>query len=67
MINKKKISNICLGSANFGSSYGINKKKAVKINPIKYPPVGPTKYAIPPPLAKTGSPIEPCNRYNITV
>ena len=35
MINKKKISNICLGSANFGSSYGINKKKAVKIKEIK--------------------------------
>lgn len=35
MINKKKISNICLGSANFGSSYGINKKKAVKIEEIK--------------------------------
>ena len=35
MINRKKISNICLGSANFGSSYGINKKKAVKIKEIK--------------------------------
>lgn len=30
MINKKKISTICLGSANFGFSYGINKKKAIK-------------------------------------
>jgi|TARA_B110000027_G_scaffold34276_1_gene37927 aryl-alcohol dehydrogenase-like predicted oxidoreductase len=29
MINRKKISKVCLGTANFGSSYGINKKKAV--------------------------------------
>jgi len=30
MINQKKISNACLGTANFGSNYGTNKKEAIK-------------------------------------
>ena len=35
MIDQKKIGKICLGTANFGSSYGINKKKAIKKKEIK--------------------------------
>ncbi len=35
MIDQKKINKICLGTANFGSSYGINKKKAINKKEIK--------------------------------
>ena len=35
MINRKKINKICLGTANFGTSYSINKKKSVKKKEIK--------------------------------
>jgi|TARA_B110000027_G_scaffold132664_1_gene159331 aryl-alcohol dehydrogenase-like predicted oxidoreductase len=35
MIDQEKINKICLGTANFGSSYGINKKKAIKKKEIK--------------------------------
>jgi aryl-alcohol dehydrogenase-like predicted oxidoreductase len=35
MINREKISSVCLGTANFGSDYGINKKGAIKKKEIK--------------------------------
>jgi len=35
MVKEKKISTICLGSANFGFKYGINKKKAIKNKDVK--------------------------------
>ena len=35
MFKKKKINPICLGSANFGFDYGINKKKAINKKDLK--------------------------------
>jgi aryl-alcohol dehydrogenase-like predicted oxidoreductase len=35
MINQEKISSVCLGSANFGTGYGINKKRAIKKKEIE--------------------------------
>ena len=37
------------------------------MKPIKYPPVGPKRYPIPPPFAKTGKPRDPSIKYKITV
>ena len=35
---------------------------AAIVIPYKYPAVGPVKYTIPPPVAKTGKPIAPSNK-----
>ena len=64
LTENNKYKNTIIGSL---SSLIWPAKNAVKIKPTKYPPVGPKRYATPPPFAKTGNPKDPSIKYKITV